>query len=342
MPGSRVHAGSHASTMHGPAAPAMACMATARHMGMEWLPGKHPGVWCGHGASNRARTLISLWFLLKLGVLSICFFRSKSRNSNTRYRRLSACITSYNLQAAQWTLVGLVQEAGGADHAFLSAWQPLPHNVGLVELLQQSNFTDGCTGHTLILLLQAYLLKRYNVASCAVTSLVDNTIRALADLVQFLILQGLQCSTLVTAKVSSSTAYATCACTQAPLDTVLLQERQQAIRWLAISSIGHGSVQTSSAAGLVWDARRLICQYEQVCLLLAAGKQLPCGSRGMHTLQRSLREGCSLQTGDQAYHAAGLCARMPCCVPGPSESGRAPHAYPGQLEAPVLRNREPM
>ena len=41
------------------------------------------------------------WSLQRSGLVSMCFFRSKSRNSNTRYSRLSECITSFRLQVAK-------------------------------------------------------------------------------------------------------------------------------------------------------------------------------------------------------------------------------------------------
>ena len=61
------------------------------------------------------------------------------------------------------------------------------NNVGVLEFFQQRNFSNGRRGYALVLCLETNLFESNNFTRDAVLALVDNAVRALADLFHFLI-----------------------------------------------------------------------------------------------------------------------------------------------------------
>lgn len=63
------------------------------------------------------------------------------------------------------------------------------HDVGVrLQFLQDADLPHGCGGHTLILVLQLDLLEGHHLLGDVVSGLVDDSIGALSDLLQLLIL----------------------------------------------------------------------------------------------------------------------------------------------------------
>lgn len=52
-----------------------------------------------------------------------------------------------------------------------------PHNVIVLEFLQQTDLADGGAGDTLVFCLEANLLEGHNLICCHIPGLVDNAIR---------------------------------------------------------------------------------------------------------------------------------------------------------------------
>jgi len=61
------------------------------------------------------------------------------------------------------------------------------HDVGVAQLLENRDLPHGRTGHSLILVLQFYLLQGDDLVVCGVASLVDIAIGALSDLLELLV-----------------------------------------------------------------------------------------------------------------------------------------------------------
>ena len=66
------------------------------------------------------------------------------------------------------------------------------HDIRMLQLLEQSNFTDGCTGNALFLRLEANSLQRVNLICVHVSCFVHDTVSTLADLLQLLVLVNLR------------------------------------------------------------------------------------------------------------------------------------------------------
>ena len=60
-----------------------------------------------------------------------------------------------------------------------------PHDVLVLQLLEQGNFTDGSGGNALVLGVEANFLEGNHLLAYAVSRLVHHTVRSLADLFQF-------------------------------------------------------------------------------------------------------------------------------------------------------------
>lgn len=94
-------------------------------------------------------TLMSLWSLLKLGMPSMSFFRSRSKYSNTRYSRRSAWMTSCNLIVQSVYRAATATKQGGGVFGVLTkqTWSGDPtllrdegvvnsrHQLGIFQLL---------------------------------------------------------------------------------------------------------------------------------------------------------------------------------------------------------------
>lgn len=65
------------------------------------------------------------------------------------------------------------------------------HDVGMLKLLEQGNFTDSGTRNTLLFGLETDGFERVNLAGVDVPGLMHNTVSTLADLLQLLVLVNL-------------------------------------------------------------------------------------------------------------------------------------------------------
>eukprot|EP01043_Picozoa_sp_COSAG02_P028576 COSAG02_NODE_1738_length_11131_cov_5.714104_1_plen_218_part_00 len=140
------------------------------------------------------------------GTESMCFFRSWSRYSNTRYSLFSLWMTSCSLRArsavsARWSAVVRWQTStsrrtngspqlgarAGRGEGRRCCCPHVPHDVGVLQLFEQRDLADRCAGHALILALEPDLLQRDDVARLPVLGLVDHAVGPLADLLELLV-----------------------------------------------------------------------------------------------------------------------------------------------------------
>ena len=165
-------------------------------------------------APPAVRALMTLLSLATAGQLSKWRLRSRSTYSNTRYRRFSACSTSRSLQpgaprASQPESDGRSRQvtvarrtprrvaegevmtrerrrASGGQRAGCRA----PHDVHMLQLLQQRNLPDGCGRHALVLRLKTNLLQRDGVARLLVPRLVHHAVSPLPYFFLLLVLRN--------------------------------------------------------------------------------------------------------------------------------------------------------
>ena len=67
-----------------------------------------------------------------------------------------------------------------------------PHNIRMLELLQQGDLSDSSGRNTLILRLETNLLQRINLVGIRIARLVNNTVGALANHLNLLVLVNLR------------------------------------------------------------------------------------------------------------------------------------------------------
>ena len=63
----------------------------------------------------------------------------------------------------------------GCEHETMKT-RGIPNNIIIVELLQQTDLTNGCAGHAFVFRFQPYLLQCYNLVVCHIASFIHNAI----------------------------------------------------------------------------------------------------------------------------------------------------------------------